>query len=81
MKNDIEKDNPLLPHCRQDTKKGKELRAKTSRHLLIVLHLLVIVDLQLILLLLLLLLISIIIIVIINSSRANTEGSQLSRSQ
>jgi hypothetical protein len=71
MKNDIEKDNPLLPHCRQDTKKGKELRAKTSRHLLIVLHLLVIVDL----------LIIIIIIVIINSSRANTEGSQLSRSQ
>jgi hypothetical protein len=80
MKNDIEKDNPLLPHCRQDMKKGKELRAKTSCHLLIVLHLLVIVDLQLLLLLLIIIII-IIIIVIINSSRANTEGSQLSRSQ
>jgi hypothetical protein len=68
MKNDIKKDNSLLPLCRQDTKKGKELRAKTPRHLLIVLHLLVVVDLLLLL------------ITIVNSSRTNTEGSQISMS-
>jgi hypothetical protein len=61
MKNDIKKDNSLLPLCRQDTKKGKELRQKTLWHLLIVVNLL--------------------LIIIVNSSRANTEGSQLSRSQ
>jgi hypothetical protein len=70
MKNNIKKDNSLLPLCRQDTKKGKELRAKMPRHLLI--------DLRLIVVGLLLLFI---IIIIVNSSRTNTKGSQLSRSQ
>jgi hypothetical protein len=67
-KND--KDNYLLPLCRQDNKKGKELRAKASHHLLIVLYLLIVADLLLI-----------IIIIVVNSSRTNTKGSQLSRNQ
>jgi hypothetical protein len=70
MKNDIEKDNSLLPICRQDTEKGKELRAKMLHHLLIILCLLVVADLLII-----------IIVIVVNSSRTNTEGSQLSRSQ
>jgi hypothetical protein len=71
MKNDIKKDNSLLPLCHQDTKKGKELRSKTSFHLLIILHLHVVIGLLFI----------IIIIIVVNSSRTNTKGSQLSRSQ
>jgi hypothetical protein len=70
MKNDIKKDNSLLPLCRQDTKKEKEIKVKMPRHLLIVLHLLIVVGLHII-----------IIIVVVNSSRTNTKGSQLSRSQ
>jgi hypothetical protein len=61
MKNNIKKDNSLLPLCRQDTKKEKELRAKASCHLLVVLSLLVVTDILLT-----------VIVVIINSSR--TEG-------
>jgi hypothetical protein len=69
MKNDIKKDNSLLPLCHQDTKKENDLRAKTSHYLLVVLCLLVVADLLLL------------IIVVINSSRTNTEGSPLSKSQ
>jgi hypothetical protein len=43
MKNDIKKDNSLLPLCRQDTKKGKELGEKIPRHLLIIADLLIII--------------------------------------
>jgi hypothetical protein len=64
MKNNIKKDNSLLSLCRQDTKKGKELRAKMPRHLLIDLRLLIVVGL-----LLLFIIIIIIIIIIVNSSR------------
>jgi uncharacterized membrane protein YqjE len=69
MKNN-NKDNSLLPLCRQDTKKGKEMQVKVWRRLLIILHLLIIVGLLLI-----------IVIVVRNTSRANAKGSQLIRSQ
>jgi hypothetical protein len=70
MKNDIDKDNSLLPLCSQDTKKGKELRSKEATPLLVVLHLLVAVGLVII-----------IIIAVVNTSKTNTKGSQLSGSQ
>jgi hypothetical protein len=34
MKNDMDKDNSLLPLCRQDTKKGKEQEEKPHLYLL-----------------------------------------------
>jgi hypothetical protein len=70
MKNDIDKDNSLLPLCHQDTKKGKELRREEATPLLVVLHLRVIVGLTII-----------IIVIVVNMSRTNTKTSQLSRSQ
>jgi uncharacterized integral membrane protein len=72
MKNDVDKDNSLLPLCHQDTKKGKDLRSEEAMPLLVILHLLIIVGGLLLLLL--------IIIVIINMSKINTKSSQLSRS-
>jgi hypothetical protein len=69
MKNN-NKDNPLLPLCRQDKKMEKSYEAKVLRRLLIVLRLLIVVDLLLI-----------VIIVVRNMSKSNAEGSQLCMSQ
>jgi hypothetical protein len=67
----IDKDNSLLPLCRQGTKKGKEPKqAKMPHQLLIILHLLVIIGF-----------LFIIIIVVGSMCRADAKSSQLSRSQ
>jgi hypothetical protein len=72
MKNDIDKDNSLLPLCHQDTKKGKELRSEEVAPLIVILHLIIGGGGLLLL---------IITVVIVNTSRTNTKSSQLSRSQ
>jgi hypothetical protein len=72
-KND--KDNCLLPLCRQDTKTGKDSKKVHAPHKLVfVLCLLIIVGI-------LLLLIIVIVIVIGSTSETDAKSSQLSRSQ
>jgi hypothetical protein len=68
MKNDKDKDNCLLPLCRQDTKKGKYSRKVQTLH-----ELLIIIGGLLLLL--------IIIVVVGGTSGTDAKSSQLSRSQ
>jgi hypothetical protein len=68
----IDRDNSLLPLCRQGTKKGKEMKeAKMSCQLLIVLRLLIAVGL----------LIIIIVVIVGIMSGTDAKSSQLSKSQ
>jgi hypothetical protein len=69
MKND--KDNYLLPLCRQDTKKGKDSKkVEAPRGLLVVLCLLIIIGGIL----------GIIVVIVWSMSGTNAKSSQLSRS-
>jgi hypothetical protein len=67
--NDKDKDNCLLPLCRQDTKKGKYSRKVQTLH-----ELLIVIGGLLLLLL-------IIIVVVGGTSGTDAKSSQLSRSQ
>jgi hypothetical protein len=73
MKND--KDNYLLPLCRQDTKKGKDSKKVQAPHGLVIIFCLLIVVGGL--------LINIVVIVIVVGSTSGTDAksSQLNRSQ